>query len=172
MKNLLIITSFFFYFTSCKKEIKQYAPGEILVGINSSTSIEQLFNNTNVYNLKIDQLSGYFYTTTIPSDSLNYLKNLLNTKNYINNRGFSASVWTHYETNIVHNTTFLFDMNLTNQMDYISTLIFLRMQDNLSNTKNMLLKVPVGKEIYWRDKFRNENWVTWSDLNYIANIVQ
>lgn len=172
MNKLFLIFIIFSAFQSCKKEENKYVPGEILVGIKSTITIEQLFENTNPFNLNIDQISGYFYTTTIKSDSLNIIKDLLNTKNYINTRNFSASVWLHFETNIINNTTFLFDMNISNQLDYISTLQLLRMKDNLSTTKNMLLKVPIGKEIYWRNKFRDEDWVTWSDLNYYSSVVR
>jgi hypothetical protein len=143
-------------------------PGEIIVGIQSGITAEELFIRVNPYHLIIDQMNGFFYTTDIPADSVDYLNNFLDTKPYILTRQFGAQVWPHYETNILHNTTILFDMTLTNQADFLQTMENLRMADEHSTTKNILLKVPVGREVYWRDKFAGFSWVTWSDLNYIG----
>lgn len=161
---------------SCKKDStqdllqKDFVRGDVLVGIDSTVQLEQLFAYVNSYNFPIIQINGFFYTTTIPEDSIPYIKGVLNSKPYINTRGFSASVWPHYQTHIVHNTTTLWNMNVANQQDYIQTKNFLRMTDKLSPTKNMLIKVPVGTELYWKDKFKNFSWVRWTDLNWIASI--
>jgi hypothetical protein len=61
-------------------------------------------------------------------------------------------------------------MNIANQQDYIQTKNFLRMIDKLSSTKDMLIKVPAGQEIFWRDKFKTFSWVSWADLNWIGRI--
>jgi hypothetical protein len=92
----------------------------------------------------------------------------LNSKPYINTRGFSASVWAHYQTGVVYNTTILWDMTILNQQDYIQTKNSLRMTDKLSSTKNILIKVPVGQEVFWKDKFKSFSWVRWTDLNWIV----
>ncbi len=139
--------------TSCKKDNiydntkRDFVKGDVLVGIDSTEQLEQLFSYINSYNLSIDQVSGFFYNTIIPKDSISYIKAVLNIKPYINTQGFSASVWAHYQTDIVYNTTFLWDMTVVNQLDYIQTKNFLRMTDMFSKTKNILIKVPVGQEI-------------------------
>ena len=147
---------------------KDFVKGDVLVGIDSMQTLEQLFSAFNAFNLTIDQITGYYYTTTIPKDSIPYIKTVLNSKIYIYTRNFSASVWPHYQTQIVHNTTSLWDMTSTNQQDYIQTKNILRMNDILSSTKNMLINVPIGEEIYWKDRLKTFSWVRWTDLNWIG----
>jgi len=176
MRQFLYITFIAIISFSCKKQNadeiieKDFVKGDVLVGIDSSIQLEQLFTYVNPFNLYIDQLTGYVFTTTIPKDSILYIKAVLNSKPYINTRYFSASVWAHYQTDIVHNTTILWDMTLSNQTDYIQTKNSLSMTDKQSSTKNMLIKVPIGQEIYWKDKFKSFFWVRWTDLNWIGGI--
>ena len=171
---ILFITVFFSI--SCKKNNSQdnidrdFVKGDVLVGIDSTVQLEQLFSYVNSYSLTIDEINGFYYTTTIPKDSIPYIKSILNSKPYINTRGFSASIWPHYQTDIVHNTTTLWDMSTSNQQDYIQTKFLLRMTDMLFTTKNMLIKVSTGQEIFWRNLFKTFPWVRWTDLNWIGGI--
>lgn len=172
MRPLLFILSIALFAISCKKDKTQtlneeFVKGEVVVGVQDDVPLEQLFAYVNPHNLSIDEISGFYYTTNIPKDSIPYIKGVLNAKPYINTRGFSASVWPHYQTDIVHNATILWDMNLTNQQDYIQTKNFLRMVDMQSSSKYILLKVPEGQEIYWRDRFKTLPWVKWTELNQV-----
>lgn len=174
MRHFLYIVFIAVFTFSCKKEStedkidRDFVKGDVLIGIDSTIGLEQLFTSINPFDLTVDQITGYVFTTTIPSDSIQYIKAVLNSKPYINTRQFSASVWAHYQTDIVHNTTILWDMTVQNQQDYIQTKNFLRMTDKLSPTKNMLIKVPIGQEVFWKDKFKTFTWVRWTDLNWIG----
>lgn len=176
MKYFLFMAFAAVFTFSCKKQNieepidNDFVKGEVLVGIDSSVQVERLFFYVNSLNVSIGQITGYLYTTTIPKDSIAYIKTILNLKPYINTQHFSASVWPDYQTNIVHNSTILWNMTIPNQQDYIQTKNSLRMIDKLSPTKNMLIKVPIGKEIYWKNQFKTRSWVTWADLNWIGEI--
>jgi hypothetical protein len=174
MRYFLLIVCLSLLAASCKKPQKEEAPGEdfvkgeVLVGIDSTVQLPQLFTYVNAYGLSIAQVTGFHYTTTLSKSDIPYIKQVLNAKPYINTRGFSASVWEHYQTGIVHNTTMLWNMNGAHQQDYIQTLNTLRMTDDQSPTKGMMVKVPVGQEMYWKNRFARLSWVRWSDLNWIS----
>jgi hypothetical protein len=172
---------YFMYFIavlalSCKKNNtenkveRDFVKGDVLVGIDSTLKLERLFAYVNPLNVTIDHITGYVYTTTMTKDSIPFIKATLNSKSYVNTRGFSATVWPHYQTDIVYNTTNLWNMTLANQQDYIQTKKFLKMTDKPSSTKYMLIKVPIGQEIYWKNKFKTFSWVQWADLNEIGGI--
>lgn len=177
MRNFFFVLFITVLATSCKKDNtqdnidKDFVKGDVLVGIDSTMQLEQLFTYVNSFNLTIYEVTGFFYTTTIPKDSIPYIKTVLNAKPYINTRGFSASVWADYQTGVVHNTTFLWDMTIPNQQDYIQTKKLLRMTDALSSTKYILIKVPVGQEMFWKDRFKSFSWVRWADLNWLVRAV-
>jgi hypothetical protein len=177
VKNIFKIILAVIFFMGCKKNnstdtaCREFVKGDIIVGIDSTVQLEQLFGFVNPLNLYIDELMGYHYTTTISKDSIPYIKAILNSKPYINSRQFSASVRAHYQTQIVRNTTMLWDMTPANQQDYIQTLNTLFMTDELSTTKCMLLKVPVGQEQYWIDIFNSFSWVSWTEVNCIGGFL-
>ena len=115
-------------------------------------------------------MSGFFYTSPYPKDSLSILISYLNTKSYINTRDFSASAYVHFQTGIINVTTFFFDMNSTNQQDWINTKNLLKLFNTQGDTKDIVLKVPVGQEKYWLNALKQNNIVKWTELNCIGQI--
>jgi hypothetical protein len=101
---------------------------------------------------------------------MTYIQTILNSKKYIDIGAFSANVFPYYLTQVVYNASILWNMSIPNQQDFITTKNLLKMTDNLSSTKYMLLKVPTGQEEYWKNKFQTLSWVKWTELNYIAQI--
>lgn len=177
MKHFLYLIVVAAIAVGCKKEPTEdkmtmdFVKGEVAIGIDSTVQLEQLFTYINSFNFSINEITGYTFTTTMPEESIPYIKEILNSRPYIFTGQFSASVWAHYQTGIVYNSSILWDMTVANQKDYIQTKNALRMTDVQSATKNMLVKVPFGQEIYWRDKLSNHSWVTWTDLNWIRGFV-
>lgn len=145
-----------------------YVKGDVVVGIKNTASIEDVFSLFNKLDLKIDEMSGFFYASPYPQDSLTSLLNYLNTKPYINTRDFSASAYVHYQTGIINVTTFFFDMTLENQQDWISSKQSLNLTDTKGDTKNILIKVASGQENYWLKTLKQYNIVTWTELNCIG----
>jgi hypothetical protein len=177
MHKIFLIIFIFLFAVSCKKNnagnnstTQNFVKGEVIVGIDSTIAIEQVFNDINSDGLIIAEVSGYVYTTTIPADSIPYIKTILNSKKYIDTGAFLASVVPNYQTQVVYNESVLWNMSIPNQQDFITTKNLLRMTDNFSSTKNMLLKVPTGQEEYWKNKFQTLSWVKWTELNFIAQI--
>lgn len=168
---LFLIIGFF----SCSKDKTEsdnlclnYVKGDVIVGIKNTISIEQVFSLFNQLNLQIDQMNGFFYTSPFPQDSLLNLITFLNTKSYINTRNFSASAFVDYQTGIINVTTFFFNMNSSNQQDWIKTKKSLNLVDTKGETKDIVLKIPVGQEKYWLKKLKTNSIVTWTELNCIG----
>jgi len=174
MKKTLLLFLIIGFFSCSKNKTESddpcpdYVKGEVVVGIKNTTSIENVFSKFNQLNLQIDEMNGFFYTSPYPQDSLTSLITFLNTKSYTNTRDFSASAFIHYQTGIINITTIFFDMDVNNQQDWISTEKSLDLIDTKSDTKNIVLKVPVGQEEYWLNNLKTNSMVTWTELNCIG----
>jgi len=59
-------------------------------------------------------------------------------------------------------------MDPNNQQDWINTEKSLDLIDTKSDTKNIVLKVPVGQEEYWLNNLKTNSMVTWAELNCIG----
>jgi hypothetical protein len=144
------------------------------VGIKNTASIEEAFSLFNKLNLQVDQVSGFYYTSPYPKDSLANLIAYLNTKPYINTRNFSAtvsSVYSDYQTGVVTITNSLFGMTVTNQKDWINSKKLLMLVDKKTASKDISLKVPIGMEKYWLVKLKEYSIVTWTEFNCMIRIV-
>jgi hypothetical protein len=165
------------YIISCKKEstpIKtcpDYVKGDVIVGIKNTTSIQEVFTLFSKLNLPIDQMDGFFFTSPYPKDSLTSLITYLNTKPYIHTRDFSANAYVHYQTGIINVVTSFFNLNPVNQQDLVKTIEALKLVDTKGDTKDLFLKVPVGQETYWLKKLKENDMVTWTELNCIEQIL-
>ena len=115
MKRIFFIVLIINLFSSCSKDktdntCSNYVKGEIIVGIKNTASIEEVFSLFNTLNLKIDQMSGFYYTSPYSPDSLASIINYLNTRPYIITRNFSANAYIHFQTKEINVTTTFFDM--------------------------------------------------------------
>jgi len=120
----------------------------------------------------MSEVDGYFYNTKLPNDSLNFLINNIKDKPYLNKNGFHGGSAFISEVNphIIFVTDLMFDMDSTAQTDWIQTISRLKLIDYGNDTKNLLLKVPIGKEIYWQNILARQEYIKWTELNYIVKI--
>jgi len=157
--------------TSTDNTCSNYVKGDVLVGIKNTASMEDAFSLFNGLDLKIDEMSGFFYTSPYPADSLPNLIAYLNTKPYINARGFSANgSYIHYQTGEINIAPLFFDMTINNQKDWISIKKSLKLSAGDAE-KNVLIKVTPGTEQSWLKKPKNYNIITWTELNCFAEII-
>ncbi|MBS0425617.1 MAG: hypothetical protein JSR71_14710 [Proteobacteria bacterium] len=175
MKKIASFLVSLIFLISCSKitsdtnnNCSDYVKGDVIVGIKNTAPIEDVFSLFNKLDLKIDEMSGFFYASPYPHDSLTSLINYLNTKPYINTRNFSASAYVHYQTGIINVTALFFDMTIENQQDWISSKKSFNLVDTKGDTKNILIKVASGQENYWLKALKNYNIVTWTELNCIG----
>jgi len=121
----------------------------------------------NEFKLRITRVYGILYVSKLPADSIDYVTGILKTKPYLYND--RTHIHKDGDVYIDMNTGKITVVYLTNVMDEISqtdwaiTAGKLKLEEQPS-LKSFLLEVPYGKEIYWRDKFRQEYIVSQAEL--------
>lgn len=153
-------------FLSCKKE--KFEPTVVLIGFKKTVTTEKLFEFINFYNFDVEYINGKPYYSSLSPDSLNYIEDYLNTKNYTND----GQMWfinghLDYSTNKIYIVPYLFEMHkLSNQTDWLKSIDNLKFKEKNSNGFILKLFVPNGKEEEWVKTFRSLDFVEWSELNY------
>jgi hypothetical protein len=150
-----------------------YEKGKILIGIEDNVNIEQSFDLVNGYGFHVDAVFGHYYESSLHSDSITYIVDYLNSKNYINTNGFKAvegaSVYLHSQTGVLTVFCNLWDMTIENQEDWIETMSILKFTEQLG-ARAFVLTVPTGEEKEWVTTFKNLDNIRSADLNCYFNI--
>jgi hypothetical protein len=176
MKNILTLSIIALLFFSCatnhaEAELVQPIPvnaavANLGIGIKKDADLNLVFNTLNGLNFDIRQMNGFAYNSNTPASGVSSLINLLNQKPYINTGAWSATPSTVFyyqpenKTRIVNG---FFNMNVANQTDLLNLISSLNLQDRLSETKNILLSVPVGTHTYWKTQMLTYSFVKWTE---------
>ncbi|WP_426060716.1 hypothetical protein [Hymenobacter sp. B1770] len=150
-----------------------YVLGDLAIGVKSEVGAAQVFALANSLNFRVDNMSGFFYVSGLPTDSLAYVKRVLLSKPYLNTRGFtSGNVSIHSADQRIHVVDKLFDMTPTNQADWLQTLQVLQLTDEArcQGCKAVMLKVPAGSERHWVSELANNPLIHWTELNCIRRM--
>jgi len=152
---------------------KLYSEGRMFVETNEDVSIEQSFDLANEYDLGVEAVYGHYYEAGLPGDSIRYVLEYLNSKDYINSHGFKAveggNVYLHPQTQALTIRCNLWDMTLERQQDWIETKSILKLTEE-PGTKSLLLIVPNGQEKELVTTFTNLSNVRTADVNCILRI--
>lgn len=169
--NLLTLTILVISCNDERVDIEQrpFFPGDVIVGIKSSISIDMVFELMNEKGVLMDQMSGFYSYSLLPNDSLTFINNQLIAKSYLDKRG-----WSNQGGKIVNNRiqviTFFFEMDLESQLDWLETIENLQLKDLRAETKNLLIKVRPGTEKEWVRIFKSHPYVKWAELNEYAQL--
>jgi hypothetical protein len=148
---------------------RNFVLGNVVIGINSSVSLNEVFELMNEKAAFIEQMNGFFNYSTLPKDSLEYVKNILKSKPYTQQSGIEeASAFVSENDSRIVVTESLFKMDTAAQHDWLLTLNKLELKDLGNETKNLVISVGPGSEKYWIDIFRRHPYVTWAELNYVG----
>lgn len=168
MKKLLFILFIAIYaVVGCKKETtinEKYAPGNLSIGINNDAKLRSIFDTLNLLDLKISRMRGFYFNAYLPADSINYLKNLLVQKSYLDLG--EASISYHLPGNVIQVLCSQFNMNTINQEDFLNTIMNLNLVDRKENNKTILIEVPVGSEKFWLHELKKYSFIRWVELDY------
>ena len=180
MKNSVLILSLIGILSSCSRvntdvNNKEFVPGEVFVGIKSGTDIQKVFNFINQVDLKVDNINSLTFTSDLPSDSLDYVLDVLNEKTYTNDGiNWFVTGYLHHQTNKITIFPRLFDMeNRDYQNDWLNSMEKLVLNEKHEidlNSGIILFHVPPGRELEWKNKFENYNIIDWAELNFIADL--
>ena len=147
--------------------------GNLIIGFNEDASLKSSFDLVNKFGLDITQVSGQHYISNLPNDRIDYVVKILETKQYLNNGRWrvvkNGNVYNNYRTGKITVLCTMVNMNEINQNDWFNIVEELKLIEQPS-VKVFYLKVPIGYEISWRDKFRDQLIVKWADLNDIVEI--
>ena len=151
-----------------KTEEPLFAPGDLLIGIESNVSIDMVFDLMNEKGVAIDYMSGFSSYSLLPNDSLTFINNQLVTKSYLNKRGYSNQLGKIVNNRIQLNTIF-FEMDLESQLDWLETIKKSQLKD-LGIDKLLFIKVTPGTEKEWIGIFESHPYVRWAELNSYVTV--
>ncbi|WP_139925615.1 hypothetical protein [Hymenobacter sp. DG01] len=149
-----------------KEEALDFVPGQVAVGTQDATTIPQVFTLVNARSLSIAYLFPARYGSTLPADSLDYLRQQLATKSYANAPDWPVQIARNAQTNAVQLTVRLVDMTAPNQQDWLTTVQQLQLRE-LPGSKSFMLRVPVGEEKRWVAELQQNAALRWAELNHI-----
>lgn len=171
--TLLLLTSLLSAFQCGREEVEpvenEFVPGELFIGTRATTTLPQAFSLLNSYPFTILSISTPTYISTLSTNSVESLERILNTKAYINDGVWKATVYRHALTGALTVHVRLMNMSLNDQQDWVNTVQQLQLQEQ-PNGSSYHLKVPVGEEKKWLSKLQQQDAVRWAELNNIIRI--
>ena len=177
MKHISILCVLILILQSCSNDdeindTREFVKGEVVVGFNSGTDMEALFDFINENGHEIDNINSMVFTTDLPSNNLQDVLDNLNERVYIGTTNWPITGYLHYQTNVITIFPRLYDMHRKeNQMDWLDAMEQYRLTEqhySESASGVILFYVPVGKEREWKRRFENQRIVKWAELNYIG----
>ncbi|MBZ0181575.1 MAG: hypothetical protein K8F60_03900 [Melioribacteraceae bacterium] len=177
MKNIILILLALILFGCSEKKnsennlvtnpSEEFAPGEVAFGIKDSVSLERFA--AYIYSLNditINSVVFFEYSLNLPQDSIQILKSLLESKQYIDSGSVSVSYIEEAQKTILKFSIGKF--NSEDQSDWQSLV----KQFNLSHYPNYfqlgILKVRVGKEKEWINYLSDKELFRFVELNYVT----
>jgi len=143
---------------------KQYAPGKVVVYTIDDVTINQTFDFINLFELEVKKITGLRnnFISDMPLDSMQYIKNFLKTKPYIDTTCGPILLLIDNKINIW--TSLYYMHNEEYQTDWLMTIEDLRIVNN--NSFWIIFTVPEGKEKEWVLKFNEYEFVINAELSY------
>ncbi len=177
MKKIKLALFFLFLlFISCAKDNvdnsdDKYKYPDVAVKVKGDYTIDKVFDFINSFDIEVASINSPVYTSDLPSDSLQYVLDYLNTKaNTHNGNAWFVSGYLDYKTKVITIFPRLFNMkNTTYQADWLESMKILKLkEDTVSTTAGCIIyfHVPKGDEEKWVKKFSEYKFVEWADLAY------
>ncbi|WAC12495.1 hypothetical protein [Dyadobacter pollutisoli] len=151
----------------------RFEPTDVLVGIKTGYTIDKVFDLINQVNLEVDYIEYSYYRSSLPSDSLQYVLDYLNTRPYAHRPDWPVTGYLHYQTNVIHVFPKLFQANdENNQRDWLECIKVMKLKEITDSEvgKMIYFHVPQGIEKKWVEKFQQMDLVEWAQLNYYHEI--
>jgi hypothetical protein len=185
--NLIFPIFILIFLFSCKKDSdsdeklidkdvnEKFVPTDVIVKTKGYFTIDKVFNFINSFDHDVEYITNAGYTSSLPSDSLQYVLAYLNAKKYTNdgNRWFVTG-YLHYQTKQITIFPKLFNIkNKVYQADWLKSIITLKLKEQTDKDISgytIFFHVPKGTEKEWVKKFKTYNFIQWAELNYILEL--
>lgn len=156
--------------TACQQEPVEPAPEPFKAGLlmlerGREVSLETFFGLINAYRFPISRISGLYYESELPADSLAYVNNSLSTKSYLNQPGWRGGP-AYVREGKIQLYPWFYQMDAESQLDWIQATRELKLQEIGRQKQYFFIDVPEGSETHWRDILREEPGVASAELVY------
>jgi|SRR5688572_28642230 len=152
----------------------KFVPTDVIIKTKGYFTIDKVFEFINEFGHDVEYVHNGIYNSDLPSDSLEYVLNYINSKPYTNSDGWHASGYVHYLTNRITVFPRLFDIkNSGYQEDWLHTMDVLKLIEKTDAEVSgyvIYFHVPEGHEKEWVEKFKKYDFVEWAELNYILEV--
>jgi hypothetical protein len=148
---------------------EEFAPGEVAFGIKDSVSLERFA--AYIYSLNditINSVVFFEYSFNLPQDSLQILKSLLESKQYIDSGTVSFSFIEEEQKSIIK--FWIGKFTSEDQSDWLSIVEQFSLSHNPNYFQSGILKVKVGEEKEWINYLSSKELFRFVELNYITHI--
>jgi len=171
-------------FVSCKKESTEepidpdvkFVPTDVTVKTKGYYTIDKVFDFINSFDHDVEYIKYGTYTSSLPSDSLQYVLDYLNAKPYTHSGVWHVTGYLHYQSQKITIFPRLFQIkNKEYQADWLKSMEKLKLVEDTSSEAsgyNIFFHVPKGQEKEWVEKFKKYDFVEWANLNYIVQLNQ
>jgi hypothetical protein len=154
---------------------EKFVPTDVLVKVKGYYTIDKVFDFINSFGHEVENIRSQTYTSDLPSDSLQYVLDYLNSKTYTNDGNtWFVTGYLHYQTNVITIFPKLFNIkNTSYQADWLESMDLLKLkEDTVSETAGCVIffHVPEGQEKDWVETFQGYDFVEWAELNHIVEI--
>lgn len=173
LMGFLALTLLFSCQNDDNAETMAYQPTKVSVGLKQGINTIQLFQLINNSGMQADYVDVMGYESDLNPSQLDYAKQYLNAKPYIDANwqvyGFvdaqTSKIMLYPHLNNMHNPAY--------QADFIEAIHELKLHAPAPNgvTTTILFTVPAGAEIKWRNTFKQMAVVEWAQLNYYTDII-
>jgi hypothetical protein len=188
MRTFKLLFILFVGFSSCEKynyteqnyteqsdSDEKFVPTDVIVKTKGYYTIDNVFNFINSFDHEVEYIKYGFYTSSLQSDSLQYILDFLNAKSYTHDgNAWYVTGYLHYRTKIISIFPKLFNIkNKANQYDWLQSMKILKLTeqtDNVTSGNVIYFHVPEGQEKEWVIKFKDYSFVEWAELNYIVQL--
>jgi hypothetical protein len=152
----------------------KFVPTDVIVKTKGYYTIDKVFEFINGLEHDVESVDNGIYNSDLPSDSLEYVLNYLNSKPYTNSSVWRVGGYLHYQTNQITVFPKLFEIkNKDYQEDWLNTMDLLRLTEKTNAEVSgyiIYFHVPEGQEKAWVTKFKKLDFVEWAEPNYIIEI--
>lgn len=178
MKSLstIFLLLFALLFQACQKENiapkenKEYKEGLLIVEKEPEAALGVFFGLINSFNFPVNRMSGQYYVSQLPPDSLPYVNQTLATKSYLNKAGWSGGP-AYMAKGKIHLFPWFYKMDKESQQDWLSTIELLQLNEDTTHQQYFFIEVPKGMEEHWRDELRKEEIVASANLVYYVDFI-
>jgi hypothetical protein len=154
---------------------EDFEPTTVLVKTKNYFTIDKVFDFINSFDHTVEYIYNGVYHSTMPSDSLQYILDCLNAKPYTNDgNAWFVNGYLHYLTNQITIFPRLFDMkNKDYQADWLKSMVDYKLVEQTNENSGYIIffHVPEGTEKEWEAKFKEYEFVEWTDLNNVMHII-